>query len=153
MERSNIIGMPNCNYLIRSNSWNEWIFEINNHSNLLNGQVLLKFIFSCYNVSHSYYQLLPMERYVAATESSIRLKRVDSGIAFHIHFSSVSQSKRLNSLDRWPTVVLLLSMLHTYKNSHGESVGQPGSRFTTAGDNLFDNLRRMFTPGSLHSIH
>ena len=60
-----IIGTPNLNHLIRSNSWNEWIFEINNHSNRSNGQVLLSFIFSCYNVSRSYYQFLPMERYVA----------------------------------------------------------------------------------------
>ena len=44
--------------------------EINNRSNRSNGQVLLSFIFSCYNVSRSYYQLLPMERYVAGNLQS-----------------------------------------------------------------------------------
>ena len=42
--------------------------EFLNHSIRSNGQVLLSFI------SRLYYQLLPMERYVAATESSIRLE-------------------------------------------------------------------------------
>ena len=36
--------MEHSNYwnaeLIHSNSWNEWIFEINNHSNCSNGQAL-----------------------------------------------------------------------------------------------------------------
>ena len=36
-----IIGTPNFNYLIRSNSWNEWIFGIKKHFNHSNGQVLL----------------------------------------------------------------------------------------------------------------
>ena len=36
-----IIGTTNFNHLIRSNSWNEWIFGINNHFNRSNGQVLL----------------------------------------------------------------------------------------------------------------
>ena len=66
-----IIGTSNFSYLIRSNSWNKWIFEINNHSNRSNGQLLLSFIFSCYNnVSHSYYQFLPMDRYVAGNLQS-----------------------------------------------------------------------------------
>ena len=49
-----IIGTPNFNYLICSNSWNEQIFETNTLSNCSNRQVLLSFIFSCYNVSRSY---------------------------------------------------------------------------------------------------
>ena len=64
-----IIRIPNFNYLIGSNSWNERIFEIDNHSNRSNGQVLLSLIFSCYTVSRSYYQLL-MERYVACNLQS-----------------------------------------------------------------------------------
>ena len=47
--------------------------------------------------------------------------------------------KRLNSLDRWPTVVLL-TMLH-----HGESVGQPGPRFT-AGDILLNSAKGVVHP-------
>ena len=42
-------------------------------------------------MSRLYYQVLPMERYVAAREFSIHLEWVDSGVAFRIHFSSVSQ--------------------------------------------------------------
>ena len=64
-----IIRMPNFNYLMGSNSWNDRIFEIDNRSNRSNGQVLLSLIFSCYTVSRSYYQLL-MERYVACNLQS-----------------------------------------------------------------------------------
>ena len=63
-----IIGMPNFNYLIRSNSQNERIFEINNHCNCLNGQLLLSCIFPAI-MSCLYYQL-PMKRYVAGNLQS-----------------------------------------------------------------------------------
>ena len=102
-----IIGTLNFNYLIRSNSWNEWSFEIYNRSN---GQVLLSFIFSCYNIL----LILPTSSHGAlhSMESSVCLEWVESVVAFCIHSSSVSQSKQLSSLDRWPTVKLLLSTLH-----------------------------------------
>ena len=49
---------------------------------------------------------------------------MESAVTFRIHFSSVSQSKRLNSLDGWPTVVLLLSMLHITMATVNLSVDQ-----------------------------
>ena len=58
-----IIGTQDFNYLIRSNSWNEWTFEKTDHSNRSNWQFLLSFFFSCI------IQLLT----VYAWESSIRL--------------------------------------------------------------------------------
>ena len=108
-----MIGTSNFNYLICSNSWNEWIFETNNRSNRSNRQVLLSFIFSCYNVSCSYYQLLPVESYLAGNlQSAWNEWRVPSSSAFiSPPWVRKCQSKRLNSLDRWLTVVLLLSML------------------------------------------
>ena len=93
-----IIGMPNFNYLICSNSWNKWIFEINNHSNRSNGQVLLSFIFSCYNVSWLYY--LPMEHYVPWNLQSVWNEWRAPDVAFHIYFSSTSligRQQKLNS--------------------------------------------------------
>ena len=100
-----IIGMPNFNYSIRSNLWKEQIIEINNHSNCSNWQVQLSYIF-CYNDSSSYYQLLPIERYVAGNRlmdntvhvlyypwsASIHLEWVESAVTFRIHFSSMSQT-------------------------------------------------------------
>ena len=50
-----IIGMPNFNYLIRSNSQNEWIFEINNHSNRLNGQN--RQFYSCEGCGKAYFKI------------------------------------------------------------------------------------------------
>ena len=105
--------MPNFNHLVHSNSWNEWIFEINNHSSCSNEQVLLSFIFSYYNVSRSCYQLLSFKGALRSRESSICLEWVESGCHLpHSFLLRESESEQLNSLDRWPTVVLLLSMLH-----------------------------------------
>ena len=118
MERSNYW---NAEFLL-FNSRNEWIFEIYNHFNRSNGQLLLSFIFSCHNVS----LVLPTSSHGAlcSRESSIHLEWVESAVTFRIHFSSVSQSKRLNSLDGWPTVVLLLSMLHITMATVNLSVDQ-----------------------------
>ena len=108
MERSNHWNAEF--YLIHSNSWNKWIFEINNHSNHSNRQVLLSFIFFAImcldrttNSSHGTLHTM---------ESSIRLEWVESAIAF-ISLPRVrkSLSKWLNSVDKWLTVVLLLSTL------------------------------------------
>ena len=46
-----IYGAQNFYYFIPSNSWNKWVFEMNNHFNWLNWQILISFIFSHYNVS------------------------------------------------------------------------------------------------------
>ena len=146
-----IIEMPNFNYLIRFNSWNKWIFEINNHSNRSNRQVLLSFIFSCYSVSRSYYQLLPMERYVAGNlQSAWNEWRTPLPSAFiSPPWVRKCQSKRVNSLDRWPTVVLLLSTLRTTTETVNLSVDQGhDSQLVT----IFRLQRRMFTSGSLHSV-
>ena len=61
-----IIGTQDFNYLICSNSWNEWIFGKTDHSNRSNGQFLLSFIFS----SKSFSLVLPTPY---TRESSIRL--------------------------------------------------------------------------------
>ena len=105
--------MQNFNYLIRSYSWNKWIFEI-------------KTII----VSLSYYQLLPMERYVAGNlKSALNERRTPSPSS---HFAFISplwvrkrESKRLNCLDRWPTVVLLLSTMATMNLSVNQGHGSP----------------------------
>ena len=101
------------NYLFHSKSWNEWYFEITNHSNRSNGQVLLSFNFSCYNVSRSYYQLLLMEHYVAGNLQSTwnEWRALSSSTFISLPWVRKCQIKLLNSLDRWPTVVLILSML------------------------------------------
>ena len=85
-----LIYMEHANYWITKFLLNEWIFEINNHSNQPNRQVLIS---SSYNVSYSYYQLLPMERYVAENLHSAlnegRALSPSSHFAFNL--SSVSQ--------------------------------------------------------------
>ena len=105
------------------------------------------FIFSCYDASHSYYQLLPMERYIARIpcyvmlhgEKRIKLSKTSHGVlrsrvsSFRLEWvralspsafiSSGSQKmpeKVAESLDRWPTAVLLLSTLRiTVDQGHG----------------------------------
>ena len=122
-----IIGTPNFNYLICSNSWNEWIFEINNHSNRSNEQVLLSFIFSCYNVSRLYYQLLPVEHYIAGNLQSAwnEWTALLPSAFISPPWVRKCQSKRLNSLDRWPkTVVLLLLTLRITTSTAILSVNQ-----------------------------
>ena len=60
-------------------------------------------------------------------ESSIRLEWVESTIAFRIHSPPWVRKcliKWLNSLDRWPTVVLLLSMLRITMATVNLSVDQ-----------------------------
>ena len=91
-------------------------------------------IMSC---NHSYHQLLSMEGYVARNlHSGLNEGRVSS--PSHWDFSSMSQksqSKWLNFLGRWPTVVLLLSMLHITTVTANLSVDQGHS---WAGNDLFD---------------
>ena len=120
-------------YLICSNSRNKWIFEISNHSNHSNGQVLLSFFFSCYNVS----LVLPISSHGAShsRESSFRLEWVYCAVTFqslHIQISPPwgrkCQNKRLNYLDNWPTYCCCV---------HSESVSWPGPWFTD-DDKLFD---------------
>ena len=90
-----------------------WIFEINNHSNCSNGQDFSP-IFSCYNVFHLYYKfLLPMEHYTAGNIQSAwnEWRMLSPSTFISPPWVRKCQSKWLNCLDRWPTVVLLLSTL------------------------------------------
>ena len=80
-------------------------------------------IFPCYNVPRSYCQFfLPMQRYAAGNLQSPWMRGERRGLpvtSLCLHsFPSPPwvrkcQSKRLNSLDRRPTVVLLLSTMAT----------------------------------------
>ena len=94
---------------------NPWISEINNHSNQLNGQVLLSFNFSCYD-SHSCYQRLPIQHYIAGNLQSWLRGECHCLLVTSHSISALwvrkCQSKQLYSLVRWTTSVLLLSMLH-----------------------------------------
>ena len=97
-----IIGTSNFNHLFRSNSRNKWIFEINNHFNRSNEQVLVSFIFTCYNVSCLYCQLLPMEHYIAGNLQSAwnEWRAPSPSTLIHPPWVRKCQSKQLNSLDR-----------------------------------------------------
>ena len=99
----------------RMNFWN-------NHSNRSNRQALLSFIF-CYDSLHSYYQLLPIEHYVAGNLQSAWNEWRAPSLSTFISPPWVRkcQSKQLNSLDKWPTVVLLF-INAAYNNDHGSQL-------------------------------
>ena len=120
-------------------------FEINNHSDRLNGQVLLSFILSCYNVPHSYCQT--SSRYVAGNlQTAWNEWRVSSPSAF-ISPPRVRkcQIKQLNSPYRWPTVLLLSTLRITRPQRICQSMVNSWQRSLWL-------QQRMFTTGSLHSI-
>ena len=136
-----------------SNYWNTLflIHGMNEINNRLNSQVLLSFIFSCYNVFRSYEQLVPMECYIAGNlQFTWNEWRAPSPSAFiSLTWVRKCQSKQLNSLDRGPTVILLLSTLHITMVTANLSVDQGhGSQLAT----IPSISARMFTAGSLHSI-
>ena len=93
---------------IPSNSWNKWVFEMNNHFNWPNWQILLSFL------SHTIMFLVCATNFLLSKKSSTRLEWGESVIAFQspcIQALLCESNKQLNFLRRWPVIVLLLSML------------------------------------------
>ena len=129
-----------CSFMECSNYWNlapniNWIFKINNHCNCLNGQVLLSFVFSCYNVSRFYYQfLLPVECYVRSRKPLICLEWVNSAVAFCIQ--SLLRESENASVSGWILKIDGKQWYCCYQRCVGQ---QPHwiCQFT-AGNDLFD---------------
>ena len=122
-------------------------FWVNNHSNCSNRQVLLSFIFFCYNVSCSYYQLLPMEHYIAGNLQSAWNEWSRLRHSFPLWVRKC-QNKRLNSLDKMASSGIVV--INAAYNVHGEfSVDQGhGSQLVT----IYLIAVQDVHPESLHSI-
>ena len=128
------MGQTSCAVFVLIQFTEQTHFEIKNHSNHPNRQVLLSFILFCYNVSRLYYHFLPIA--LRGRKFSIHIEWGESAVTFQSHGQ------------QW-------YCCYAYNNNHGETVGWPGSWFT-AGYSLFNCVQRWYisesTTGCLHSV-